>query len=962
MLSCFRIVLAGFWLMLVASQVPAQSVNLTGVTLYGATESGNVRIAERWNTLYSDPAWDVGLYEGQADDGLPVNWLNDPDDLSVNVPLAPGETRTFTAVVAAPDTAAPMTFYGVNLFFDGTEQIPPTGTPDISVFAITDDDAPGDPPSFQANSSLNTMGWPISDTAGSGALTFENCGADVRVTMTDFVVYSTAALGLDLVQRQEPGNLKAIDGNDTLPDLIAQFTLEVVDGDPATCIDPLTGLVCDRPTASVVNLSWTNNGPYDAIKILRDGGEIAEIDGAEVAFIDDSAPTGTQEYEVVAVKGGAQLGLACTTFDPSRLRMTAATFYGTDATGAVRIEERWNTLYLDLAWDVVLFEDGVVLDQGDVDSNNFLNEPDDLSIDIPMVPGEHTFGFSVATPFTGPNFYGLNLFFNNQQLEPGNGFTPVSVFAFTDEDGPDVGVQPPFQANSAGNTMGWPIADTAGSGSLLYVNCDAQMTVELVEFQVYTPNAIGVDMVPVQEPGALNIKTAPSDGLPDVQGQFTLQVTDLGGECLDPPRQLICARDPVLGTIGLTWVNQQVYDRILVFRDTVQIADLDGTAMEYTDTDALPPGDVTYEVRGVIGAQEDGPAACSVSVLEGVVMTALTWNRASIVDGGVVPSERWNTNYIDSAWDIGIAEFDLLTAEDEFDPGGLENFWVNDPQDLSIQIPLDVCEERTFTIGVGRAEANPDDNFFYNVNVFFNGFQLAPVGSTGTPNISVIARTSTVGPESGGPFPNFAANASASTMGWPINDAAGSGTLVYEDVLSNIRVEMTDFVVYQQSAFGGGGGIDFGSVQEPGGVRYTAGPDGAPDLLAEFTLTTTPLDGGPCPGDGPLFRRGDHDGSGLADITDGLNLLGFLFLGTTPPICGNASDFDNSGLLDITDALILLGHLFLGQPNALPAPGTSCGLNPDTPQPEIPPIPMQDVSDLGCDKYPGDNFPGAACP
>lgn len=123
------------------------------------------------------------------------------------------------------------------------------------------------------------------------------------------------------------------------------------------------------------------------------------------------------------------------------------------------------------------------------------------------------------------------------------------------------------------------------------------------------------------------------------------------------------------------------------------------------------------------------------------------------------------------------------------------------------------------------------------------------------------------------------------------------------------------------------------------------------------------LDCGPdtCP-IGISFRRGDHDGSGLADITDALNLLGFLFLGTTPPICGNASDFDNSGALDITDALILLGHLFLGQPNAIPAPGTSCGLNPDTPQPAIPPIPMQGVSDLGCEKYPGDAFPGAACP
>lgn len=114
---------------------------------------------------------------------------------------------------------------------------------------------------------------------------------------------------------------------------------------------------------------------------------------------------------------------------------------------------------------------------------------------------------------------------------------------------------------------------------------------------------------------------------------------------------------------------------------------------------------------------------------------------------------------------------------------------------------------------------------------------------------------------------------------------------------------------------------------------------------------------------GELFRRGDHDGSGMTDITDGINFLGFLFLGSTPPICNDASDADNSGVLDLTDALIVLEHLFLGFPIHLPAPGSlECGPDPDTPQPGIPPLPPQEAISLGCEMYPSPSFPGAECP
>jgi predicted DNA-binding WGR domain protein len=121
----------------------------------------------------------------------------------------------------------------------------------------------------------------------------------------------------------------------------------------------------------------------------------------------------------------------------------------------------------------------------------------------------------------------------------------------------------------------------------------------------------------------------------------------------------------------------------------------------------------------------------------------------------------------------------------------------------------------------------------------------------------------------------------------------------------------------------------------------------------------------------PFFRRGDHDGSGLVDITDSLNRLGFLFLGTTPSDCQDASDFDNSGAVDISDSLNELTFLFLGTVIP-PDPGTTnCGPDPDVeiddgddPPPNGPDgLPLQPAVSLDCDEYPNPDFlPAAACP
>lgn len=82
---------------------------------------------------------------------------------------------------------------------------------------------------------------------------------------------------------------------------------------------------------------------------------------------------------------------------------------------------------------------------------------------------------------------------------------------------------------------------------------------------------------------------------------------------------------------------------------------------------------------------------------------------------------------------------------------------------------------------------------------------------------------------------------------------------------------------------------------------------------------------------GALFHRGDSDNNGELQLTDAVRILGFLFLGGTPPTCFDAADADNNGQLQLTDAVRILGFLFLGQASPAPPgpPPSACGVDPD---------------------------------
>ena len=76
------------------------------------------------------------------------------------------------------------------------------------------------------------------------------------------------------------------------------------------------------------------------------------------------------------------------------------------------------------------------------------------------------------------------------------------------------------------------------------------------------------------------------------------------------------------------------------------------------------------------------------------------------------------------------------------------------------------------------------------------------------------------------------------------------------------------------------------------------------------------------------FRRGDADAVGAINLTDGVFLLNFLFLGGPPPPCDDAADANDDGVLNITTGVFVFNWLFLGGPQPT-APGpTACGPDP----------------------------------
>jgi hypothetical protein len=107
--------------------------------------------------------------------------------------------------------------------------------------------------------------------------------------------------------------------------------------------------------------------------------------------------------------------------------------------------------------------------------------------------------------------------------------------------------------------------------------------------------------------------------------------------------------------------------------------------------------------------------------------------------------------------------------------------------------------------------------------------------------------------------------------------------------------------------------------------------NGSPDScdISEGLAADLDLNGVPDSCEEHPFRRGDPNDDGITDLSDGVDLLLFLFADGSTPSCLDSADANADLEVDIADPVYVLGYLFLGGPIPPPPgparPGEPCG-------------------------------------
>jgi len=314
------------------------------------------------------------------------------------------------------------------------------------------------------------------------------------------------------------------------------------------------------------------------------------------------------------------------------------------------------------------------------------------------------------------------------------------------------------------------------------------------------------------------------------------------------------------------------YDSVLINRNGVQIAELDGDATSYTDEGIS--GVKTYVVVGY-----DDELGCGRPSFSAMITLGVDWFCAADPDDDDT-SDRVSI----SGYGLGFVDFDYQNEELEGCSDKIDEDAGDDPDMVRIN-------DLQF-----RVAGNSTTGY----SMYHWSYLFSPAGTS----------------------------VRMGYMSWTGGYSYYGGSdfdVVYSDQGSATYYVRTGL----QKPYGPGTMSDFAGEDARGEWTFAAATYYY-DVYFDGLCLGVFAD--PCTGPaGLVFKRGDADNNGSVNaLLDANFLLGWGFGGGTAPTCRAQADADgNGGVNALLDANYLLGWGF-GGGSAPPAPGTTCGLANDT--------------------------------
>jgi hypothetical protein len=360
-----------------------------------------------------------------------------------------------------------------------------------------------------------------------------------------------------------------------------------------------------------------------------------------------------------------------------------------------------------------------------------------------------------------------------------------------------------------------------------------------------------------------------------------------------------------------------------------------------------------YRFTGIVG-EADNPHSSRVLVQDGVSRTP------GVIPEGVNHATLVH-NHDQNQWDIGQARGDCLGCG-VFGRIGfncrippLGDGTPGDPVFVNLDengMPTDPGEDGVF----GTRDDEPADSPILEVTTgvitfhFLQGNATLGVGSKSNGTVVDVNGPDIVSLEIWRVFPGFDCPDLGDThvTGVDVSEDQGGGG-GEEDCTRDFIVtafaddDSDDAISYSFSATDGVTTLDAGPQAEnattftltPGDWSITVSVDDDADCddVAKDASVSVDITVADC---GVGFVRSDANANGAIDLSDGIFLFNFLFLGGPAPPCRDAADTNAQGDLNITSGVFLLNFLFLGGP------------------PPPPPFPDCETAaeNLGCDSYP----------